>query len=56
MRDCCTSGNCIICLDLPYGNKKRVSQMGDMRLVKEYADLVAKNWASLNAKVEEWPK
>ena len=54
MRDCCTSGNCIVCMHLPLGKRQRVSQMGEIRLTKEKADLIAKNWATYRAKVEEW--
>lgn len=54
MRDCCTSGNCINCQDLPLGKKHRVSQMGDVRLTKERADMIANNWASYRPTVEEW--
>lgn len=52
MRDCCTSGNCIECMHLPFGKKLRVSQMGDKPLAKELAERVARGWAGYNAKIE----
>lgn len=54
MRDCCTSGNCMGCQDLPLGKSHRISQMGDMRLTKEKAETIAKNFSSYSASVEEW--
>jgi len=54
MRNCCTSGNCMGCQDLPVGAQRRVSQMGDVRLTKERALKIAANFRSYAPTIEEW--
>jgi Fe-S cluster biogenesis protein NfuA len=50
-RDCCTSGNCSTCHDLPYGTKRRVEQTDAD--TPEEADRIRDNWRAYNATVME---
>jgi hypothetical protein len=51
IRDCCTSGNCSNCLDLPFGQKVKVCQY--LAETRERADQVASNWKEYKAEVHE---
>ena len=45
-RDCCTSGQCFYCCDLPYGQRRRVVQFvtHDLKRAKEARE----NWREYN--------
>lgn len=49
MRDCCTSGQCIVCRELPRGTKVTVEHHRVASL--ELAKIIAANWTLYNAVV-----